>query len=143
MSQVDNQPQTFSAEFNGAISKVYRLNYLLNKSHEARVSDNHVQWKTILDSIRIEVEAYLDSKDQPALLMEKKDKAQKLLIAYLKWDTSNIQQGIRGHLKQLKQLEVEQSLDEYQSILMHILRRHDFDMPGKDDVTNILLRGRY
>ena len=141
---LENPSQHFESKFDQGLAKIYRLHYLISQCHQARMSDEHMNWKSSLDAIYSELKPYLNEEKDGIIKMDEKQKeCTKQVLNLIKWENSNIQAGVKEHVKQQKQVEVEIVLDKFQYLLVCSMRNHGLDMPGQRDPSRVVLQSTY
>jgi len=133
MDQDLTESKSFKSEFNAGIHKLYSLRNLINHAHEKRISDNHLECKAALDEVYNELWAYMekDYTDQIEALDKHRTNAQTALKTYIEWQGSNLSANMKNHIRQIKQLDLEEKLDIYQRHLIKAMKTLGMDMPKK------------
>lgn len=134
----------FDSKFNMAFRKLERIDLLLRRAKDARMSDEHASWKVALDGVYSEIWGYINNKDERTKVDTVKKACQTKLLIYLGWLSQNgMPQAVRAHEQQSKQLEIEEKLDEYERELINHLKLLKMDMPGERDLRKITQEGSY
>lgn len=134
--------QSFDSKWNMASLKMLRMHVLLQGAHQARILDRHMDWKTYLDSLRSELVGYMTPAED-VKIKSLKIRSSRLLMDYLRWQNSGGNPKMKEYQVQLKQIDVEEALDEMQGLLVKCMKDHDMDLPQKDDPMTAVSRGRF
>lgn len=141
---LENPSQHFESKFDQGLAKIYRLHYLISQCHQSRMNDEHMNWKSSLDAIYSELKPYLNEKKDGIIEMDKTQKeCTKQVLNLIKWQGSNVQEQMKDHIRQTKQVDVEITLDKFQYQLVCAMRNHGLDMPGQRDPSRVVLQSTY
>lgn len=136
------QQVPFDSRMDGTLSKVYRANNLWVELHRFRIADDHAGMKTVLDALFTEVVPYLKDAEFLQAFRERKQKAQGLLLSYVKWASQSNNDPKRKYHEQRMQLKLEEGLDEYAEFCMTACMTLGMDMKGKRDLRTISMDGQ-